>query len=154
MRLLVVLIVLGIALSPVVLVVPLLGLGQQRSVYATRADAVADGAIQRGWVPEFVPADATDIREAHNVEHAFVTVSFRAPGARVVEGFRPVAAAHQVEAMQMIRSVRFPGARPGRDVSITYRCEQDGVGLLAHDLRRQRYFFAGPFPHTSLCVAH
>ena len=79
MRLLVVLIVLGMALSPIALVVPVTGLGQQRSVYSTRAEAVADGAIERGWVPGFVPADATDIREAHNVEHWFVTVSFRAP---------------------------------------------------------------------------
>ena len=37
---------------------------------------------------------------------------------------------------------------------LDFLTQLDGVGLLAHDLRRQRHFFAGPFTHTSLCVAH
>ena len=150
MRLLLNVILLGIAILLAYAIAWLLGLGTQTSLYATHADAAADGAIGRGWVPEFVPGDATDILEVHNVENAFVSVSFRAPGAPGDWGFLPVAAAYRAEALQRIRSVRFPGARPGRRASVTYRCEQDGVGLLAHERHDRQYFYAGPFEGASL----
>jgi len=35
------------------------------NVYATVDEARAEGAIERGWVPEGLPASATDLREAH-----------------------------------------------------------------------------------------
>jgi hypothetical protein len=35
--------------------------------YATHADAVADDAIVRGWIPPFVPASAREIREIHDL---------------------------------------------------------------------------------------
>lgn len=38
------------------------------STYATHADAVADGAVVRGWMPAYVPPSARDIREVHNID--------------------------------------------------------------------------------------
>jgi hypothetical protein len=35
-------------------------------IYATVAEARAAGAIERGWIPEGLPASATDLREAHH----------------------------------------------------------------------------------------
>lgn len=36
--------------------------------YATYADAVADGAVTRGWIPPNMPHDAYDIRETHDID--------------------------------------------------------------------------------------
>jgi hypothetical protein len=41
------------------------GIETTSNVYATVAEARAAGAIERGWVPEGLPASATDLREAH-----------------------------------------------------------------------------------------
>jgi hypothetical protein len=41
------------------------GVDTTTGVYATVAEARAAGAIERGWVPEGLPASATDLREAH-----------------------------------------------------------------------------------------
>jgi hypothetical protein len=41
------------------------GIETTTGVYATVAEARAAGAIERGFVPEGLPASATDLREAH-----------------------------------------------------------------------------------------
>jgi hypothetical protein len=41
------------------------GIETKTGVYATVEEARAAGAIERGWVPEGLPASATDLREAH-----------------------------------------------------------------------------------------
>jgi hypothetical protein len=38
--------------------------------YATYEEAVKDGAVKRGWIPKFMPADAYNIRESHNLSPA------------------------------------------------------------------------------------
>ena len=41
------------------------GIETRTGVYATLAEARAAGAVQSGWIPEGLPASATDLREAH-----------------------------------------------------------------------------------------
>ena len=36
--------------------------------YASYSDAEADGAVRRGWIPNFVPRLATEIQESHNLD--------------------------------------------------------------------------------------
>jgi hypothetical protein len=38
------------------------------SHYATMAEARRAGAIERGWVPPFLPETTTSIRESHNID--------------------------------------------------------------------------------------
>lgn len=38
------------------------------SAYATLKEAREAGVLRQGWLPEFLPASATDIREKHNAE--------------------------------------------------------------------------------------
>ena len=45
--------------------------------YSDYAEAVADGAVRRGWIPDFVPASATDIRESHNLDTNDAWSTFR-----------------------------------------------------------------------------
>jgi hypothetical protein len=42
------------------------GIETKTGIYATVGEARAAGAIERGWVPEGLPASATDLREAHH----------------------------------------------------------------------------------------
>jgi hypothetical protein len=47
--------------------------------YETYADAVADGAARRGWIPDCVPKKATEIKETHNPERSGQWVTFKFP---------------------------------------------------------------------------
>lgn len=47
-----------------------------KSAYKTLDQAKADGAIQRGWVPDNLPAESYDIREIHNLDTNWVRGSF------------------------------------------------------------------------------
>jgi hypothetical protein len=59
--------------------------------YKTFAEAQADDAIGRGWLPTFLPASATDIREIHNLDTNARWLSFHAPSGdlrRMVQSFK------------------------------------------------------------------
>lgn len=45
--------------------------------YATYEEAKADGAMRRGWIPAFVPASATDLKESHNLDTNESWLTFR-----------------------------------------------------------------------------
>jgi hypothetical protein len=47
--------------------------------YPTMAVAVADGAVARGWIPEWVPANATDLDEVHDLDSNESALSFSVP---------------------------------------------------------------------------
>lgn len=47
--------------------------------YATVAEAGAAGAFSHGWLPVWLPADATAIREAHDVASQAFMVRFQVP---------------------------------------------------------------------------
>ena len=51
---------------PCVLLIACQDLEVVTNTYNTLADARSSGAIERGWIPAFVPAGAHDIREAHD----------------------------------------------------------------------------------------
>ena len=57
-------VVYGIALK----VSDYVGLDTVSSRYANLAAARLDGVIERGWVPELLPADSNDIWETHNLD--------------------------------------------------------------------------------------
>lgn len=66
--------------APVLLAALCVACDDVRAVtYATHADAVADGAQLRGWLPTFVPATATDIREVHDLDTNQQWLRFRVP---------------------------------------------------------------------------
>ncbi|TQM16867.1 hypothetical protein FB548_0235 [Pseudoxanthomonas sp. 3HH-4] len=47
--------------------------------YPTTAAAIADGAITRGWVPEWIPVTATNLREVHNLDTNVSALTFDLP---------------------------------------------------------------------------
>ena len=56
-----------VAAMPMVLVAGC-SLERPTSHYETYSDAVAEGAIVRGWLPEWTPRSASDIIEAHDLD--------------------------------------------------------------------------------------
>jgi len=63
------------------------------TTYRTLDQAKADGAISRGWLPPFLAASTTDIREVHDIDTNAQWFSFHAPAAdlrQMVQGFRPL----------------------------------------------------------------
>jgi hypothetical protein len=56
----------------------------QSSYYANLPAARLAGEIERGWVPEFLPAGSTDISETHNLDTNTGTGTFRFPSADLV----------------------------------------------------------------------
>jgi hypothetical protein len=66
------------SLTVSILVLALLGCQEAyESHYPDRAAAVADGAIARGWLPEWLPQTATDIHEWHDLDTNSSKASFR-----------------------------------------------------------------------------
>ena len=66
---------------------------QVAATYATYADAQRAGAIERGWVPAFVPSSARDITDSHNLDTNRQTLRFTIPSSEVeamVSGLRVV----------------------------------------------------------------
>jgi hypothetical protein len=58
--------------------------------YSTYADAQRAGAIERGWVPDFVPASARHIVDSHDLDTNRQTLQFAVPPSDVgpvVAGF-------------------------------------------------------------------
>ena len=71
---------------------------QVSETYATYAEALSAGAIERGWVPAFVPSSATSIVDSHNLDTNRQTLQFNLPPSAIDEmviGFRAVSAKDQ-----------------------------------------------------------
>ncbi len=65
------------------LVLAVLGAGcnenLRTSYYPLYRDALGDGAKMRGWIPDIVPASATEIHEQHSTQTNSVWIRFRIP---------------------------------------------------------------------------
>ena len=60
------------------------------STYATYADAVAAGSVARGWIPVWVPVEAVNIREIHDLDTNEVCIRFELPNAARVALLEPM----------------------------------------------------------------
>lgn len=102
--------------------------------YATHADAVADDAIARGWVPGFLPQDATDIYERHSVDTGGVAVIFFAPNGGFLKEFSRLDHSSVAAAEGAFSLVHSPAKYPHGVSNYYYRCGDEGLGLLkTHD---------------------
>lgn len=68
-----------ISLSSMILVLAVLTAcdsGLRSSHYKTLEEAKKSGAIDKGWLPDFLPPSATDIQEIHHIELDRIRVEF------------------------------------------------------------------------------
>jgi len=80
--------------------------------YASRADAERAGAIERGWVPAFVPASAHDIRDIHNLDTNAQTLEFTARPSdlqAMVAGLRSVSTEDRNAAAELSKDLGLAG---------------------------------------------
>jgi hypothetical protein len=67
------------------------------AAYATRTEAAAAGAIERGWIPSWIPPEASELHEVHDVDTNESALAFRLP-AKIA--WRPPASCVAAEAGQ------------------------------------------------------
>jgi hypothetical protein len=79
--------------------------GQMESRYSSYEQAVKAGAVEAGWLPAVIPAEATNLREAHDPNTQQVWVSFDIP-LELAESF------HQVCTPISFDEVQLPAAGP------------------------------------------
>ncbi|WP_152237180.1 hypothetical protein [Xanthomonas sp. LMG 12460] len=108
--------------------------------YASHADAVANNTIAKGWVPDFLPQDATDIYERHSVDAGGVAVIFSAPSDNFLKGFSTLDHSYFSSAEEAFSLVPSPAKYTLGTNSYYYRCSGEGLGLLkAHDGKKFYY---------------
>jgi hypothetical protein len=117
---------------------------RKESYYPTCQDAMNAGLKEPVWLPDFVPENAADIIETHDVDSSHLALTFVASNAdflrkdyRLPKGLRP-------RAKKIIDAVDFPRHAPTEAKDYFYFCLNDGVGLLAEDLQGSRFFYFEP----------
>ncbi len=92
--------------TTVVLLLSLAGCSEQvDATYSTHADAQRAGAIERGWIPTFVPPTARDITDTHDLDTNRQTLQFTIPSSdvgKMVAGLRSVSAKDQSAAAELV----------------------------------------------------
>lgn len=56
------------------------------SSYATKQEAVDAEMIAKGWIPAWVPEEATDLREVHDLDSNVSALAFSKPRSKQVAG--------------------------------------------------------------------
>ena len=111
--------------------------------YTTWADAERAGAIDRGWVPAFVPKTARDIRDVHNIDTNAQILEFTAlPSAihTMVGDLQPASARDGAEVTRLAQQLGF------RDVSSAAYivCSRPLNGILFVDRESGRTVYKTP----------
>ncbi|WP_440984847.1 hypothetical protein ACQHIH_15240 [Xanthomonas sontii] len=100
--------------------------GQFFKVLWAYGDAVADDAIAKGWVPESLPQNATDIYERHGVDAGGVSVIFSAPSDNFLKGFSALDHSYFTSAEGAFSLVHSPAKYPQGVSGYYYRCSGGG----------------------------
>ncbi len=94
--------------------------------YDTAAEAIDSGVMGKGWIPEWLPQDAIDLREVHSVDSNVSELSFSTPHAKLVRlpaDCRPVEYSDTVQAY--IRRSWWPSEEVLQQSYTFFRCPAD-----------------------------
>ena len=73
--------------------------------YSTYSDAQRAGAVERGWIPSFVPSSARDLKDTHNLDTSRQTLRFTIPpsvAAEMVSGLRALSTEDKTAASELV----------------------------------------------------
>ncbi len=104
---------------------------QMDETYSTYADAQRAGAVERGWIPAFVPSSARDIADSHDLDTNRQTLQFTISPSEVgemVAALRSVSAKDQRAATKLSKKHSFGAASEAYIV-----CSKPLNGALAVD---------------------
>lgn len=84
----------------------LLGCNEQiDESYSTYSEAQRAGAVERGWIPSFVPTSARNLKDSHDLDTSRQTLRFTIPpsaAADMVSGFRASSTEDKAAALELI----------------------------------------------------
>lgn len=123
--------------------------------YPTYKDALEDGAIEKGWIPEFLPKSSTNIYEKHDVDANQIAVMFSSQDTTFLSKLKIIEKGMHEDTLLLIRSAKFPEAKKKKPYFYYLRCTQEGPGILATDGDGLFYYIEparGPF--ASKCTSN
>lgn len=92
-----------------------------QSSYNTQAEAMQSGLVKRGWLPDWLPAQATNISELHNIDTNTVVIWFDLP-AKALPALLERCQPAQNPPSPHVRSSRVRIPKPG--TGQIYACDQ------------------------------
>ena len=114
--------------------------------YASWADADRAGAVERGWVPAFVPVSAHDISDLHDLDTNAQTLAFATRPSDVqamVAGLHSVSASDKSAAAELSRGLGLPDASEAYVI-----CSEPLNGSLVVDRKSGRAVYRTPVEWT------
>lgn len=125
------------------------------SYYPKYEDALKDGAVKRGWIPEIVPETATEIHEQHDIDTNDVWIRFTVSGS---EKSRLIAGLKRLRDDEIIKQkLRYPSEAswwfegliqqsPADDNALnaevySAKCDEGRIGGLALDRTSHRVYY-------------
>ena len=109
-------------------------------LYADYEAARLAGAVERGWIPDFVPQSAYDIRDIHDLDSNAQTLSFRAPVWQISEMVQGMTVA--TDEATTARIVRAAGWTA--EARVYAVCAKDRSSALAVNARTGEAVFQAP----------
>jgi hypothetical protein len=94
--------------------------------YSTAKEVIDSGFLEKGWIPRWLPPDATDLRETHNIDSNVSELSFSIPSRASLElpaSCTPATFNDTVPAY--IQRRWWPTEQELRDSYIFFRCTAD-----------------------------
>ena len=109
--------------------------------FATAREARDAGYVDKGWIPSWLPENATDIREAHDVDTRISVLAFSLPDARTLalpDTCHPVE--HERTFPAPLQRAWWPDQESLRTSYVFFRCAADAtqyrfVGVNARQAR-------------------
>ncbi|WP_223482599.1 MULTISPECIES: hypothetical protein [Stenotrophomonas] len=96
------------------------------SSYATKQEAVDAEMIAKGWIPAWVPEEATDLREVHDLDSNVSALAFSKPRSKQLllpPGCRPVN--HSATQPALFNRSWWPSETALKRSYIFFRCEPE-----------------------------
>jgi len=121
---------------------------QVEETYPTWAEAQRAGAVDRGWVPAFVPSSARQIEDTHDLDSNRQTLRFTAPPSDVsamVAGLRPVSAENGSAAADLLKK---HGFSPAAETYVNCSRPLSGALVVDRETGRAVYSTTVDWPNT------
>ena len=113
--------------------------------YADFPAAKNAGAIERGWLPAFVPSSAYDIREEHDLDNAAQILSFRLPPAdmpAILVGLKRAPDSEAKVTRKVIAATDWKSDRA--HITVYQACRKGDAAALAVNTRTGAAFYRAP----------
>ncbi|TFI58408.1 hypothetical protein E2493_09735 [Sphingomonas parva] len=119
---------------------------QKEERYATWAEANRAGAVERGWLPPFVPKNARDLHDTHDLDTNEQKLTFTVPPEAVRPMLDSIAPRSVLEGKLAAKALDEAGwkASEAQDVVATLLCTRSYSGTVVANRRTGRTVYLRP----------